>query len=145
MFLIHLNWAFYWNVPKLIPGKKITPSSNRNLFGTCSKTQSSIGQLLRPQLVSTDFSTGIWECPAKKIPTTPHGIQKSQKRIIPMYVLADFLHNLISRNCKVTSMKGFSVYSRTNTSTIRSPRSPSPRFGPAKRPYITRKRALVTR
>lgn len=49
MFLIHLNWAFYWNVPKLIPGKKITPSSNRNLFGTCSKTQSSIGQLLRPQ------------------------------------------------------------------------------------------------
>ena len=49
MFLVHLNWAFYWNVPKLIPGKKITPSSNRNLFGTSSKTQSSIGQLLRPQ------------------------------------------------------------------------------------------------
>lgn len=66
MFLIHLNWAFYWNVPKLIPGKKITPSSNRNLFGTCSKTQSSIGQLLRPNLVPTDFSTGIWECPDQK-------------------------------------------------------------------------------
>ena len=49
MFLIHLNWAFYWNEPKLISGKKITPSSNRNLLGTSSKTQSSIRQLLRPK------------------------------------------------------------------------------------------------
>ena len=127
-------------MPKLIAGKKITPSSNRNLFGTSSKTQSSIGNFCVPSLVPSDFSTGKWERPDQKKPATPHGIQKSQKRIIPMYVLADFLYNLISRNCKVTSMKGFSVYSRTTTSTIRSPR-----FGPAKRPYITRKRALVTR
>ena len=145
MFLIHLNWAFYWNAPKLIPGKKITPSSNRNLFGTSSKTQSSIRQLLRPQ--SSPHWFFHWEMgvsgPKKFLPR--HTVFKRAKRGLFQCSLADCLYNLISRNCKVTSMKGFSVYSRTNTSTIRSPRSPSPRFGPAKRPYITRKRALVTR